>query len=183
MRFSITMQTLWPRTETPTVLRTEPTQTIRRRTVNKPNKLVSILLLMAAQGSLASSSVVVPWRTNVSRTPSWEGKQRLSRVPSHISEFRSFSEPLALPKCEEVRPPEALLTPDPLVRAEDDDLLVRVSFIVGSDGHVHSAFILKSGGPEEDERVLRAVREWRYRPALCNGVPTEAEARVRFSVR
>jgi hypothetical protein len=27
------------------------------------------------------------------------------------------------------------------------------------------------------------VRYWRYRPALCNGVPTDAEAKVEFSSR
>jgi TonB family protein len=100
-----------------------------------------------------------------------------------MSEYSPTSPPLALPKCGEVRPPEALLTPDPLLLIQDDDLNVRVSFIVGSDGHVHSAFVLDSSGPEEDQMVLRAVRLWRYRPALCNGVPTDSEALVRFSIR
>lgn len=119
----------------------------------------------------------------------WQGKpltkleETLRRVPGHISEFSSLSQPLALPKCGNVRPPEALLTPDPLMRVQDDDLRVRVSFIVGSDGQVHSPFILDSGGPEEDKIALHAVRLWRYRPALCNGVPTDSEALVRFSVR
>ncbi len=94
-----------------------------------------------------------------------------------------MSPPLALPRCGNVRPPEALLTPDPLLHVEEDELNVRVSFIVGTDGHVHSAFVLQSGGPTEDQIVLRAVRFWRYRPALCNGVPTDFEALVRFSIR
>ncbi len=84
---------------------------------------------------------------------------------------------------ETFRPPEALLTPDPLLHVQDDDLQVRVSFIVGSDGHVHSAFVLDSGGADEDQIVLHAVRFWRYRPALCNGVPTDSEALVRFRIR
>lgn len=104
-------------------------------------------------------------------------------MPAHISEFSPVAPPLALPRCGNVRPPEALLTPDPLLQVEDDQLNVRVSFIVGTDGHVHSAFVLDSGGPNEDQIVLRAVRYWRYRPALCNGVPTDSEARVRFSIR
>ena len=104
-------------------------------------------------------------------------------MPAHISEFAHMSDPMALPKCGDVRPPEALLTPDPLLNAEDDDLRVRVSFIVGTDGHVHSAFILDSGGKAEDLSVLHAIRFWRYRPALCNGVPTDAEALVRFSIQ
>jgi TonB family protein len=76
-----------------------------------------------------------------------------------------------------------LLTPDPLLNVQDDDLHVRVSFIVGADGHVYSAFVLDSGGPGEDQIVLRAVRFWRYRPALCNGVPIDSEAQVRFRIR
>jgi TonB family protein len=107
----------------------------------------------------------------------------LHRVPAHISEFTPVSPPLALAKCGHVRPPEALLTPDPVLRYLENDLKVRVSFIVGSDGHVHSAFVLESGGPDEDEVLLHAVRFWRYRPALCNGVPTDSEALVRFSIR
>jgi TonB family protein len=107
----------------------------------------------------------------------------LRRVPAHISEFALVSRPSALPRCGNVSPPEALLTPDPLLHVQDDGLNVRVSFIVGADGRVHSAFVLDSGGPFEDQIVLGAVRYWRYRPALCNGVPTDSEALVRFSVR
>jgi TonB family protein len=69
-----------------------------------------------------------------------------------------------------------------MLPVHDNDMNVRVSFIVGSDGYVHSAFIVVSGGPDEDQVVLRAVRFWRYRPALCNGVPTDYEALVRFSI-
>jgi TonB family protein len=139
---------------------------------------------------LASFSCVLAWcaatsasRVGADRPSLRQFEETLRRVPAHISEFSPLSEPLTLPKCSDVRPPEALLTPDPLPHMNDDEFHVRVSFIVGSDGHVHSAFILDSGGPEEDQIVLRAVRFWRYRPALCNGVPTDSEARVRFSIR
>jgi TonB family protein len=153
---------------------------------HKVSSLSSLLIFSAAGWILsfcvlAWSSPVVS-RVSPLRFPLVESERRLGRVPAHISEFNPVSEPLALPKCGSVRPPEALLTPDPLLPAEDDDLPVRVSFIVGSDGHVHSAFVLNGAGPYEDEAVLRAVRQWRYRPALCNGVPTDSEARVRFIV-
>jgi TonB family protein len=133
---------------------------------------------------LAWCTPTSPVRVSPLQTPLATSERQLARVPAHISEFNTVSEPLALPKCGDVRPPEALLTPDPLLPAqEDDDVPVRVSFIVGSDGHVHSAFVLNGAGPDEDEAVLRAVRQWRYRPALCNGVPTDSEARVRFTLR
>jgi TonB family protein len=127
---------------------------------------------------VASRSALVPYRS-----PATGPEKALRHVPAHISEFAPVSEPLALPKCGTVSPPEALLTPDPLLPVQNKDMKVRVSFIVGTDGYVHSPFIVDSGGPDEDQVVLRAVRSWRYRPALCNGVPTDYEALVRFSIR
>jgi TonB family protein len=145
--------------------------------------LAAAMLLAGLSGVLAWCAVTSPSRVIPPRIPLSQLEKTLRRVPAHISEFSPVSEPLGLPKCGNVRPPEALLTPDPLLNLQDDDLHVRVSFIVGADGHVHSAFVLDSGGPSEDQIVLRAVRFWRYRPALCNGVPTDSEALVRFSIR
>jgi TonB family protein len=162
------MQCLWPSTKT----------TGRKA-------LVAAVSLAGLSGVLAWCAVASPSPLRVvpHGVPLTQLEQTLRRAPAHISEFSPVSEPLAVAKCGDVRPPEALLTPDPLLHIQDDDLDVRVSFIVGSDGHVHSAFVLDSGGSDEDQIVLRAVRFWRYRPALCNGVPTDSEARVRFSIR
>jgi TonB family protein len=82
-----------------------------------------------------------------------------------------------------VQPPQALATPDPLLDDVEVNAKASVSFIIGTDGRVHSALILESAGPNEDRTILDAVRFWRYRPALCNGVPTESEAKVEFSSR
>jgi len=121
-------------------------------------------------------------RVDPSTIDRWHEFRPLERASAHLAEFSPVSaSPLAVPKCASVRPPEALLTPDPLLPPQDENLLVGVSFIIGSDGHVHSAFVTSSGGDDGDQAVLRAVRAWRYRPALCNGVPTDSEARVRFT--
>lgn len=85
--------------------------------------------------------------------------------------------------CEATRPPEALATPSPLLDSPKKNSKIKVSFIIGTDGRVHSPFILESTGTSDDQVVLDAVRTWRYRPATCNGVPTEAEARIGFSER
>ena len=142
-----------------------------------------ILIAVLVSCVLAWCTPTETFRANSARDPQTIFERRLERVPAHISEFNPVSEPLALPRCGDVRPPEALLTPDPLLPSETGDLSVRVSFIVGSDGHVHSAFVLSGAEPSEDAAVLRAVQQWRYRPALCNGVPMDSEARVRFIVR
>jgi TonB family protein len=157
---------------------------VGRMIAGRTHKSLSLVLsTLVLGGILAWSSPVTTFDVSSYRTPLSRSERCLRRVPEHITEFTPVSEPLALPRCGSVRPPEALLTPDPLLPAEDENLSVRISFIVGSDGRVHSAFVLHGAGNGEDEVVLRAVRQWRYRPALCNGVPTDSEARVRFSIR
>jgi TonB family protein len=145
-------------------------------------KLCLSCLTSIASISVIFSATAVADRIDPSVLKAHESRA-LGRASAHMVEFSPVStSPLALPKCASVRPPEALLTPDPLLPQQDDNFLVGVSFIIGSDGHVHSAFVTFSGGNDGDQAVLRAVRAWRYRPALCNGVPTDSEARVRFTV-
>jgi TonB family protein len=98
------------------------------------------------------------------------------------SEFASIAH-TARNNCEATQPPEALATPSPLLDIPKSDTKIKVSFIIGTDGRVHSPFILESAGSTEDRVVLDTVRAWRYRPATCNGVPTEAEAKIGFSSR
>lgn len=81
--------------------------------------------------------------------------------------------------CQTVRPPEPLATPDPSLDEMQVNSLI-VSFIIGTDGHVISALVVDGASPDEDRSTLEAVQLWRYRPALCNGEPIEAEARVSF---
>jgi TonB family protein len=102
---------------------------------------------------------------------------------AHDSEFAGVEHPATRPGCEATQPPQALATPDPLVDEPESNAKVTVSFIVGTDGRVHSPLVLASAGSSEDRTILDAVRTWRYRPATCNGVPTDAEAKVEFSSR
>ena len=86
--------------------------------------------------------------------------------------------------CEQIQPPEALTTPDPLLtRIMGPGQKIKISFIIGIDGRVYSPLILESVGIAGDRRVLQTVRTWRYRPAICNGVPTETEGKIEFSSR
>ncbi len=110
-------------------------------------------------------------------------ENRLWRIPVHNSEFSDVPRTTARARCERTLPPEALTTPNPIFGLADPGIKVRVSFIVGADGRVHSPLILESAGSTEDHTILETVRSWRYRPAMCNGVPTETEARIEFSTR
>lgn len=108
---------------------------------------------------------------------------RLSRALARSSQFAEIQHISREQACEQVQPPVALATPDPWFLSGGRGKRVRVSFIIGTDGRVHSPLILESAGPGGDRRVLDTVRTWRYRPATCNGIPTETEGKIEFSVR
>ena len=112
-----------------------------------------------------------------------QGERRVSRTLKRASQYVNVPHISSRPACEEVQAPEALTTPDPLFTAAANGRKVKVSFIIGTDGRVHSPLILESAGIAGDRRVLQTVRTWRYRPATCNGVPTETEGKVEFSSR
>jgi TonB family protein len=110
-------------------------------------------------------------------------EQRLWKTPTRAAEFSEVRHTSDRARCEDTQPPQALTTPNPLLVPAGAELNVKVSFIIGADGRVHSPLILQSVGPEGDRNVLRTVRTWRYRPATCNGVPTETEGKIEFSRR
>jgi TonB family protein len=147
-----------------------------------PRKLWPFLFAFAAPLlSLASTEVhtlrVLP------AVPIGAHEQRLWKQPVRNSEFAEVPHTSARSRCEATQPPEALATPNPILEATDPAVKVKVSFIVGTDGRVHSPLILESSGTTEDHSILETVRAWRYRPAMCNGVPTETEGRIEFSSR
>jgi TonB family protein len=103
--------------------------------------------------------------------------------PARNAEFVDVPHTTARSRCEATRPPEALTTPNPIFEIAGPGLKIKVSFIVGTDGRVHSPLILESSSTSGDHAILDTVRGWRYRPAMCNGVPTETEGKVEFSSR
>jgi TonB family protein len=118
------------------------------------------------------------------RTANLEQRERqVARTLRRASQFVDVPHVSSLPACEDVQPPQALTTPDPLFTSAANGRKVKVSFIIGTDGRVHSPLILESAGMAGDRHVLRTVRTWRYRPATCNGVPTETEGKIEFSSR
>jgi hypothetical protein len=76
--------------------------------------------------------------------------------------------------CEQMTDPVPVNTPAPLLSTNGS---LVVSFIIGYDGNAYSPLLLTENGNRHDtHEMLRIVRTWRYHPATCNGVPTEAEA-------
>jgi TonB family protein len=134
--------------------------------------LVPVVSLAASTSTPSIQSAVLAQR-----------EHRLSKSLTRASQFANVPHISSRPACADVQPPEALATPDPLFAAGTRGQRVKVSFIIGTDGRVHSPLILESAGLAGDRHVLQTVRTWRYRPATCNGVPTETEGKIEFSGR
>lgn len=110
-------------------------------------------------------------------------EREVSRVLTRASQFVDVPHSGLQQSCADIRPPEALTTPDPPFTPIGRNRKVSVSFIIGTDGRVRGPLILESAGLAGDRHVLQTVRTWRYRPATCNGVPTETEGKIEFSGR
>jgi TonB family protein len=129
-------------------------------------------------------TVVGASTTDLTRSDRLQDREReAAKAMIHASQFVDVPHIALRRSCEAVQAPEALTTPEPLLASGTTGRRVKVSFIIGTDGRVHSPLILESAGLVGDRRVLQTVRTWRYRPALCNGVPTETEGKVEFSIR
>ena len=75
--------------------------------------------------------------------------------PNRETEFAAIGH-TSRSDCEATRPPEALATPSPLLDSPKENAKIKVSFIIGTDGRVHSPFILESTGHPDDRVVLDA---------------------------
>lgn len=144
-------------------------------------KSCSIFLVALVAVSSSASTNPVSQRVSSPAPALAERERHIWKSEVHGSQFTPVNHTSARSSCAANQPPEALATPNPLLDEFDSTSKVTVSFIIGTDGRVHSPFVLESAGPSEDRTVLDTVSSWRYRPATCNGVPTEAEAKVEFS--
>jgi len=137
-----------------------------------------VLLLVTSCAALAVDT------PTALRTVTLEQRElQATRTLTRAAQFAGVPHVSSRPSCEDVQPPQPLTTPDPLFTSSSQGRRVKVSFIIGTDGRVHSPLILESAGLAGDRHVLQTVRSWRYRPATCNGVPTETEGKIEFSSR
>jgi len=138
-----------------------------------------ILLLAASIAAFArTTSTAAPAASAIDHR-----ERQVSMTLRRAAQYVDVPHISSRPACADVQPPQALTTPDPLLTSSASSGKIKVSFIIGTDGRVHSPLILESAGVVGDRRVLQTVRTWRYRPATCNGVPTETEGKIEFSGR
>ena len=152
-------------------------------TLAKPTFTRPAFLAIALCLPVLLRAEVAPVCARSSLAPLAMREQSIWRLPVHASEFADVPHSTAKSRCENTQAPEALTTPNPVLDGVDSELKIQVSFIVGTDGRVHSPLILQSAGNNDIRIVLDTVRSWRYRPAMCNGVPTETEGKIQFSSR
>jgi protein TonB len=62
---------------------------------------------------------------------------------------------------------------------------VVVSMIVGTDGEPHNVHILRGAGMGLDEEAMKAVKQYRFKPAMQNGKPVAVyvNVQVNFQIR
>jgi len=143
-----------------------------------------LIVATALLAPLAVTAATTPVRSRAIDGTSLQAReQKIWRFPVHDSEFADVPHTTTKSRCENTQAPEALTTPNPILDSVDPEVKIQVSFIVGTDGRVHSPLILQSAGNHDIRAVLDTVRSWRYRPAMCNGVPTETEGKIQFSGR
>jgi TonB family protein len=144
-------------------------------------RLCSLLLVALISANCLASTIAPGLPSTSSALAARERQVWASALRD--SRFAAMLHASAGMTCEASEPPEPLATPNPLLNIAEPSTRVSVSFIIGTDGRVHSPFILESAGPAEDRTILDAVRSWRYRPGMCNGAATESEAKIEFSSR
>ncbi|MDR3762825.1 MAG: TonB family protein [Acidobacteriota bacterium] len=60
--------------------------------------------------------------------------------------------------------------------------VVWVDLTVDNRGNVKDPVIAVSGGKEADEAVLKAVRHWTFRPAVCGIQPVETRIHIKLNL-
>ncbi|SRR6266849_144884 len=152
------------------------------QTIKRISRAIWSLLLILALPAIPAAALSLPFG-HLRMTASEQREHPLWKTRVRDSQFSDVPRVTARSRCEDVQPPQALTTPEPILNPLRDRVKAKVSFIIGTDGRVHSPLILESAGPTGDRRILQTVRSWRYRPATCNGVPTETEGKIEFSSR
>jgi TonB family protein len=80
-----------------------------------------------------------------------------------------------------VTPPKLVDSPDPAYGGVDGTAVVQV--IVGADGKVKEAKVTKSLSPKSDANALKAIKRWKFRPALKDGQPVAVQIMIEIRFR
>jgi TonB family protein len=81
-----------------------------------------------------------------------------------------------------LQPPHAVSTPEPTAppSSHGQGSEVVLSVVVDEKGQPQNVQVASSGGATFDEKAIKALRQWRFKPAICNGEPMPAQMNVEF---
>ena len=86
-----------------------------------------------------------------------------------------------------VAPPHVIFMPDPpyseQARKKKIQGVVVLSLTVGVDGNTHDITVERGLGYGLDEKAVETVSQWKFKPALKDGVPIEKEIKVEVNFR
>lgn len=146
--------------------------------------VVCLFLLLAWQSEAAGAAFESKaGHVSARDTTGMSDKVPWGRLVVRSSYFREMARGAQSHSCQADLPPEPLATPNPVLDLPDH-VRFTVSFVVGIDGRVYGPLVLegsKGVNVSQARPLVDAVRLWRFRPAVCNGAPAEAEAKVEFS--
>ncbi len=75
-----------------------------------------------------------------------------------------------------VTPPKPIASPDPHFPGgtRERGSMVTLRILIDGHGKPQDVKVTRSGGKPFDEEAVRTVRNWRFKPAMCNGEPIAA---------
>jgi TonB family protein len=159
----------------------------------RPNQLLPSVATAVPAGAAKPEAHVKPWisphpKPVAATVNSAEDQQPLS-VPPDVGASPAPSAPELLSafipgstrKSGDAEPAQLILRRDPIyppaAKRRNISGAVEVQFRINAKGEVYDLAAIK-GAPVLTQAAIEAIREWRYKPARLNGVPTDVQAKT-----
>ena len=120
------------------------------------------------------------------------GSKTLDAVLSYQSDPASTPAGIKIPAgikpqapCSKVDPPRLISNAEPTFPAGEkkSNAMVVLQVILGTDGRVHETQVAQTAGKAFDDAAEKAVRAWKFNPAMCNGTPKQVMIRIEVNFR
>lgn len=149
--------------------------------------LICDTLLFAGSNSSPVGQDQQPPATSSSQSQVPDGRQPASTSPAGATTVRlaKVCSPKNPPPC--ATPPRAVFLPPPKYSSKASDAqyegTCELSVIVGTDGRTSDIRVLSAVGMGLDEEAIKAVKRWKFKPAMQDGkaAPVQIAVAVDFN--